>query len=385
MATRGARNNLWSLKQAAMRFMSATRLPLIERYLWREFLGAFVATLVVLMLVSFGGIVVDLLSEISRGQMPAGLLLSQLWLRVITFAPLILPLALFLGLLIGIGRLYRDSEMAVLFSIGMGPRQLLRPVALLALPVVGVIALTSLWGGPLAERRSQAMIAEANRSLLVAGLEAGRFIEIPGGGVLYVGDLSSDGTRFGRMFMHSEDADGAVNVITARQGELFFDGDLERYIRLDDGFRVEGMPGGVEFRLMRFERNEIQAPDRAQTLESDDVRLAPISALVGSRDTEARAELHWRLGSPLLAALLAIAAIPLARTEPRQPRYGQLMLALLGYLLYTNLMLIGRSWIADGVVPPWSGLWWVHLPALVLVAWLLWGDGRLPRPRVARA
>lgn len=385
MATRGARYNLRSLKQAAMSFMSATRLARIERYLWREFLGAFIATFVVLMLVSFGGIVVDLLSEISRGHMPAGLLVSQLGLRVVIFAPLILPLALFLGLLIGIGRLYRDSEMAVLFSVGVGPRQLLRPVALLAVPVVLVIALVSLWAGPLAERRSQAMIAEANRSLLVAGLEAGRFIEIPGGGVLYVGDLSADGTRFGRMFLHSEDADGSVNVITAREGELFFDGDLDRYIRLDDGFRVEGMPGGAEFRLMRFQRNEIQAPDRAQTLDADDVRLAPSGALLRNRDAETRAELHWRLASPLLAALLAIAAIPLARTEPRQLRYGQLMLALLGYLLYTNLMLIGRSWLGDGLVPAWAGLWWVHLPVLALVSWLLMSDGRLPRPRGARA
>jgi lipopolysaccharide export system permease protein len=368
-----------------MSFMYPFRLLLIERYLLREFLGAFAATLVVLMLVSFGGIVVDLLGQVTRGKMPASLLASQLGLRVVTFAPLILPLALFLGLLIGIGRLYRDSEMAVLFSVGLGPRRLLRPVALLAVPVVAVIALSSLWAGPQAERRSQAMIAEANRSLLVAGLEAGRFIELPGGTVVYVGDLSTDGTRFGRMFLHSDDADGVVNVITARTGELFFDGDLERFIRLDDGFRVEGKPGSSEFRLMRFERNEIQAPDRAETLEPDDVRLKRTTVLLGERAPESRAELHWRLGAPLLAALLAIAAIPLARTEPRQPRYGQLMLALLGYLLYTNLMLIGRAWLGEGVTPVWAGMWWVHLPALALITWLLLRDGQLRRPRAVAA
>lgn len=368
-----------------MSFMSLPRLPAIERYLFREFAGAFAATFVVLMLVSFGGIVVDLLGEISRGKMPASLLASQLGLRVVTFAPLILPLALFLGLLLGIGRLYRDSEMAVLFSMGFGPQRLLRSVALLAGPVVVVIALCSMWAGPLAERRSQSMIAEANRSLLVAGLEAGRFVELGNGGVLYVGSLSADGTRFGRLFLHTEDADGSVNVITAQEGELFFDGDLDRFIRLDDGFRVEGMPGAAEFRLMRFERNEVQAPDRAETLDPDNLRLASTVQLLDDRSPAARAELHWRLGAPLLATLLAMAAVPLARTEPRQPRYSQLMLALLGYLLYTNMMLIGRAWIDGGVVPAWSGLWWVHLPALALVSWLVLSDGRLARPRLGGA
>ena len=96
-------------------------------------------------------------------------------------------------------------------------------------------------------------------------------------------------------------------------------------------------------------------------------------------------ELRGWTDALMFAFLLAIAAIPLARTEPRQPRYGQLILALLGYLLYTNLMLIGRAWIGSGVVPVWAGLWWVHLPAVALVAWLLMSDGRLPRPRVAGA
>jgi len=364
--------------------MWTPRFPRIERYLLREFAAAFLATLVVLLLVSFGGVVAALLGEVSRGKMPVTLLGSQLGLRLLAYAPLILPLALFLGLLIGVGRLYRDSEMAVLFSVGIGPRRLLRPVALLAVPLVVVVGLVSLWAGPWAERRSAAMVAEANRSLLVAGLEAGRFIQAPGGGVLYVGELSGDGTRFGRLFLHTRDDDGRVNVVTARRGELFFDGELERYIRLDDGFRTEGMPGTPEFRLMRFGRNEIRAPDRVETRDAEDVALQSTPTLLADRSAEARAELHFRIGAPLLALLLATAALPLGRTEPRQPRYGQLLVALLGYLLYTNMLLVGRAWIEAGTVPAWAGLWWVHLPVAVLVVWLVAADGRLRRPGAAR-
>ncbi|WP_426806275.1 LptF/LptG family permease, partial [Stenotrophomonas sp. SrG] len=79
------------------------------------------------------------------GRLPARLLFSQLGLQVIVYLPLNLPLALMLGLLLATARLYRDSEMAVLPAIGVGPKRLLRPVVRRVLPVVGLIALCSLW------------------------------------------------------------------------------------------------------------------------------------------------------------------------------------------------------------------------------------------------
>src|SRR3546814_3757877 len=79
------------------------------------------------------------------------------------------------------------------------------------------------------------MVEAGNRSLLVAGLEPGRFIELPGGGgVVYVGSMSNDGTRLSRVFVYRQDGD-RLDVTTARHGELNVDGD-ERYLTLDQGF-----------------------------------------------------------------------------------------------------------------------------------------------------
>ncbi|MFN3843512.1 LPS export ABC transporter permease LptF [Rehaibacterium terrae] len=358
---------------------------LIERYLVRDFIATFAASLLVLAMVSLGGIVTALLSEIARGKLPASLLLSQLGLRSVGYFSLMLPLALFLGLLLAIGRLYRDSEMAVLASVGLGPRQLLRPVAMLTVPVALLVGLCSLWAAPKALDHSQRMIDQANRSLLVAGLEPGRFIELPGGGgVLYVGEMSDDGTRFGRLFLQSE-KDGRVDVTTARAGELFLDGGEERYLQLYDGFRAEGELGAREYRLMRFARNEIRLPDRAGDVVRDEVRIRSLRSLLPDAAPEARAELHWRLGAPLATLALGLLALPLARSEPRQPRYGRVLFALLAYLLYTNLLILSRAWLGSGQIPLWLGAWWVHLPAFAIGAWLLLTDGQVARPRRARA
>ena len=365
--------------------MSRTlRWLIIDRYLLRQLVAAFVACLLVLVLVSMGGLVADLLSKIARGKLPPGLLVSQLGLRALDFLPLLLPLSLFLAVLLAYGRMYRDSEMAVLASAGMGIRRLARPLVWLAVPVAIGVGLTSLWLSPAALRTSQAMIEAANKSLLVAGLEPGRFVEIPGrNGVVYISQMDDDGRNFQRLFVHNE-RDGRIDVVTAQAGELFQESQgEERYLRLTDGFRVEGALGSDAFRMMRFAGNDIRLPDvepghvgrveqRMTTHE-----LARVDAPVE------RAELHWRLATPLATLILALLALPLAHSPPRSARYGRVLVALLGYILYLNLLALGRAFLASGTIPAWAGLWWVHLPAAAIALYLLWRDERLVRPRSA--
>ena len=363
--------------QNSPRFLSR-----IDRYVLRDLLGGFAASAVVLLLVSLSGILGDLLNKIVRGKVPASLLLSQIGLRGLDAMPLLLPLALFLGVLLAYGRLYRDSEMAVLASAGLGVRRLARPLLWLALPVALLVGLTSLWLAPAALQRSKAMIDAANRSLLVAGLEPGRFVEIPGRhSVVYLAEMAPDGSRFKRLFVHSE-RDGRVDVVTASEGELYQESQgEERYLSLTDGFRVEGELGKDAFRMMRFKRNDIRVPDSEQSDNGRSEERSSTLALLESDAAPERAELHWRIGAPLATVVLALLALPLARTPPRSARYGRLLLALLSYIVYLNLLALGRAWIADGALPPSLGLWWVHLPALGIALWLLWNDERLPRPR----
>ena len=351
---------------------------LIERHLLRQFAETVLAVTAVLLLVSLGGLFADLAQEVATGQVPAGLLLSQMGLRSIRFLTLVMPLALFLGLLLSIGRMYADSEMAVLASIGLGPQRLWKPLLWIAAPIVAVVALSSLWLGPLASQTGKEMIEVANRSFLIAGLEPGRFVELPGGGgVLYVGELAIDGTRFRNLFVQREQQ-GRLDIITADSGQLKLIGDAERYLQLEDGFRVEGALGAKDFRMMRFERNDVRVPDREEDV-SDDLAASSTLSLLKDGKPAAMSEVHWRLAMPVLAAILALFAVPLARSEPRQPQYGLILFALLVYVVGMLLLILGTSLLGRGRMPELLGLWWVHVPMLALAAWLFWRDGRLSR------
>jgi lipopolysaccharide export system permease protein len=353
---------------------------LIERYLLRQFAASFLAVAAVLLLVGLGGLFTDLVGEIAAGKVPPGLLLSQLGLRLLRFLPLLLPLSLFLGLLLSISRLYAESEMAVLSSVGLGPQRLWRPLAALVLPVVAVIAIVTFWLSPWSAERAQKSLDEASRSFLVAGLEPGRFVELPGrAGILYVGDLTPDGTRFRQLFVQTE-REGRLDVITARHGQLTIEGQTHRYLSLSEGFRVEGAFGSRDFRMMHFARNEIRVPDRESSRKPDDLSGVSTPGLLRDPRPVAKAELHWRIGTVLFALALGLMAMPLARSQPRQPQYGLLLFAMLVYLVGMLALLSGMGLLATGKLPALFGLWWLHLPMFALACWLFWRDGRVPVP-----
>ncbi|WP_313347851.1 LPS export ABC transporter permease LptF [Stenotrophomonas sp.] len=353
----------------------------LDRYLLRDFVQSFLATLIVLLVVSVGGVLVDILGNIADGRLPARLLFSQLGLQFIVYMPLILPLALMLGLLLATARLYRDSEMAVLTAIGVGPKRLLRPVLMLVLPVVALIALCSLWLGPWADRTSERLIQEANRSLVMAGLESGKFTMLPNGGVVYLSSVTADGSGLGRIFLQRARGD-RVEVASAARGKMFFEGDRQRYLQLEDGHQVEGpLAGGLDYRLMTFARNDVALPDGADTRDENDPELMPTGQLFGDERPAAQAQLHSRITPPLIALAFALMTLPLARSSPRQQRYGRMMLAFLAYMVGMNLMFIGTRWIADGKLSGTVGLWWLSLPLLALAIWMYLRDGKLSRPR----
>ncbi|MGH8042023.1 MAG: LPS export ABC transporter permease LptF [Rudaea sp.] len=367
-------------------------LRIVDRYLARELMWSFTAAVLILLLVTVGATVADLLAKIARGRVAADLLLALIGLRTVDTLSLLVPLAAFLGVQMAYGRLYRESEMAVFAASGLPVTGLLRPLALFGVPLAIGIALVSFWLAPAAVRQAQTLQEEASRSLIVAGLEPGRFVELPkNDGVMYVEQMNADGTKFRKLFLESErtntkDASTNINIVTATSGELFHDADgAQRFLGLNDGFRVEGTLGKDNWRLMRYARNDIQLPDNDTDTTPDSVkRSAPTSVLWTSADPVQRVELQWRLAAPVSVLVLVLLGLPLAKGSPREPRYARLLIALLGWFVYYNLLALDRSWLTQGKLDPRLGFWWVQIPAAAIALYLIWRGEQLPKPKPAR-
>lgn len=355
-----------------------------DRYLEREVWYALAGVLAVLLMVVLGGLLTDVLNKIARGKVPAVLLLSQIGLRIPEALTLLLPLGSLLAVLLAYGRMYRDSEMAVLAASGYGPLRTLAPLLRTGLLLVLAQAAMAFWIAPLGREIAARMIEETQRSVAVAGLSSGRFVELPGSaGVLYVSQVSADQRSVDEIMLVRE-REGHRVVLTARRGVIEVDEDADEVVlRLDAGERVDGRPGEPGYRRIRFEQADIAFPRQVADSGDDPRQARSTLALWRADDIESNAELTRRLAQPLVLLLLLMLAPVMAQSAPRQPRYDKVVVAILLYVTYSNLVELARVWALTGTLPGWLGTWWVHAGFLVVVviAWgrelAAWRRGRL--------
>lgn len=334
-------------------------MSLISRYVLRESAGASLIVLAVLLLILMTNQFAEVLGDAAADRLPTDAVLAIFGLTFQRFVALLAPIALFLGVLLALARLARDSEMAALAACGVGPGALLRPVLLLAVLLAAGVAWLALVETPEATARIDQIRFEAREALELGALEPGTFWTPDSGRtVIYAREVQGDMLR-GAFVERGLDDD--VVVIRAERGERRLDpatGQLS--FVLYNGMLYEGRPGDAKFFIAEFAEQRIPVTiERADDFVAD-VETVPTVRLLGSDSAEDRAELQWRLSAPLSLLVLALLAVPLSRTRPREGRYGRVGIGLLLYITYANLLSLGRIWIEDGAVPQWLGLWWVH-------------------------
>ena len=366
-------------------------LSILDRYFLRELGQTMAATAIVLVTVLAGSTFAHVLQQVANGSYPASVMFQVLGLNMLDGLSNLLPLSGYVGALWSMGRMYRESEMHVLASSGMGPRGLLRPVAMLAIGIALAVGVVSLWLGPWASRTSARLIDAANRSVIAAGLDAGRFTELPGkDGVIFVDKLSRDGSQLGKTFIATErkggDGVSRLRLITGEKGRLYQESDGDgRFLGLEDGWQYEIPMGAANWRRIRYERNDASLTSMQGDDDDNPIHDLDTLALARTDTAEARAELAWRVGSPIMALVLMTLSLPLARQSPREARYGRLLLAVLAFFLYYNLLALCNGQIGKGHWHGSGSMWAVSLLTFGIGAWLFRNQYQPRRVRRAAA
>jgi lipopolysaccharide export system permease protein len=354
---------------------------LLGRYILREVLVNWLVVTAVLLIILLANQVVGVLERAAANQFPQSVVLELIFLGALQNLSVLLPIGLLLGVVLAFGRLYHDSEMAAAFACGVGPSTVYAPVALLAVLVSGGLAWLTLAAAPQAMARALNLRNEALRAGQFAPIAPGKFRSFGGGtAVVYAQDVSRDGTLANVFIERNTGAQVEVALAGRARHAVSADG-MTHILTLYDGERFEGVPGSPVFRIVRFGEHVI--PLHVPALPDIGRRLEAVSstALLASANPEDQGELHWRLALPIMCLVLALVAVPLARLKPRQGRYARVWLAVLIYFLYSNLVSVGKVWIAHGKAPPWLGLWWTHVAVVLLALLVIAGPGLVNRLR----
>jgi lipopolysaccharide export system permease protein len=359
-------------------------LRILERYILREVVVSWVGVTGVLLAILLTNQVARVLQRAAESQYPRGVVLELIMLGGLQNLPLVVPVGLLLGIVLALGRLYHDSEMSAAQACGSGLRPVLIPVLGFSGVLAVLLAMLSLQLTPLAVGRMLSLRSEALRAGQFSPITSGKFRMFGGGStVVYAQGAEKDGTLT-RVFVERDRGDHLEIALAQRaKHEYFEDGDLA-VITLYDGERFEGVPGERRFRIVKFAENTI--PVRLPALSGGPVSIEgiPTRELLKSSDAAQIGELHFRLAFPIMALVLAVIAVPLARLNPRQGRYARIGYAILIFFVYINLITAGKMWLTRGVTPQWLGLWWVHVFIAVLASAILLVPRGLARARYRR-
>ncbi len=346
------------------------RLPVIDRYVLREILATWAAVTLVLLVILFTNSLAYMLSKVVEGDIAGDVVLPLFLTNVASVVVMVIPLGLYLALLLTFGRLYAESEMAALGACGVGMARLYRPALAAGLIAAAITAALTIWVSPWATRVEHQVRSQiASRSDLT-GITPGRFNRPAGGDVVLFAETKDSDTKvLEEVFVQAVDEAGRTHVIRAQRARQRIDEATQaRYLEFAQGHRYTGEPGQARMRAVAFARHGIRLPERNRT--TGEVGLEGQSmAELERRDTlEATAERQWRVAMPVACVVLALLALPLSQTTPRKGRYANMVVALLVYIAYANILVVARDALASGDVPRALGLWWGHGLALVFAA-----------------
>lgn len=355
--------------------LSKTRLrtpKIVDRAFYREVVQTSLVVTVIFVSLYVVISLVNLLGRAVSGDLPVHLIFVLLGLQTVKNLSLILPLALFIGILLTLGRWYRDNEMTVLGACGVGLAHFLRPAWVLAFWAAVVVGSLSLYFGPQATALID-RVKTNNATAAEIGIAPGEFQRPKRGapGVFYVERVAEDGT-LSNIFASREQL-GAPGVLAAASGVEYTDPNTgDRYLILKNGTRYEGTPGQADYKVLEYETYALRLERKPSVSPVVTMDEQSTRTLWRSDEPRLRAEWQWRISQPVSLFVLAALALAFAYTDARRGRFANLFTAIFVYFLYANLLGIVHAMLRQGRLPPTPGLWTVHLSMGLLAVYFVW-------------
>jgi lipopolysaccharide export system permease protein len=345
-----------------MLFHSTFRTEL-SRYFW--------ATLVILVSIVMTVLLIRTLGQASRGNIDPGEVSLVLGYTVLGNMHTIITMSLYIASVATLSRMYADSEMVIWQSSGQSSAGLVKPALVFAAPVLVVVAGLALVVWPWTNAQTHEIRDRYEKRGDLERVKPGQFQESASGNRVFFIDKDSPSDIEGTHIFIAAQEKGLQTITSARTGKVEFKGE-ERYLVLSEGQRIEINPNKDEIKVIEFKQHGAKLGDttlelsevEAQSTMPWDLLKNPIPVNLG--------ELTWRIGLALGAFNLVLLGVAIPYVNPRTGRTGALVMAMLTFFIYYNLINVSRNTVASGHWGMLSMLFTLHVPVLVLGLIGLW-------------
>ncbi|HEX5475664.1 MAG TPA: LptF/LptG family permease [Vicinamibacterales bacterium] len=311
---------------------------------------------------------------------------------------LTIPMALLVGLLIGLGRLSADREVVALLACGVSPYRLLRPVLILALGCGLANLYVMIRAIPDANQTFRQLSYDIITKRVENDIHPQVFFDDFPGWVLYVRDVTTGGGSWRDVLVADTRKPDRTVIYLARRGQLNLNRAAQRVdLILEDGTQYSSNPlKGGEVQTYRFPKelivaldpnsvfprmelqrgiNELTIPElRAQAADKAAHGLSPHQEIMA---------IQQKFSFPAACLVFAIIGLALGLTVARESKLSGFVVGIAVIFAYYVLLYLAEALTKGHLVEPHVSRWVPNLVLLPIgVAALVWrtrwAEGRLP-------
>lgn len=342
---------------------------ILDRYIAREvtrhaFLGLLIFTFVL-----FVPKLVRLMEIFVRHSGSASQIVTLFLCIVPSVLVFTIPMAVLIGVLLGLGRMSMDSEIIALTALGISRKRILVPVGLLAVFGALLTLLMTLWLAPLSLRTGRNLERTLATSQISFAVQPRVFDERFPHIVLYINDVAASGTHWNGVFIAEGAADSTSQITLAESAIVIAEPSLGKLeLHLNGGTTHEFARAVPDhYSVTAFGRSDwpieitSMAPAKERAISYPERPFLELWRDRGPNWRDARVELHQRLAFPVACFAFALIAVPLGAQPRRGGRAAGSLLAIIVIAGYYLLLVTGSGFARQGVVSPAAGMWAANL------------------------
>ena len=364
---------------------------ILTRYILREvsshaLIGALVFTFVIFM-----RDLARILELVVRNSAPLPSVAELFFLTLPTALTVTLPMAVLVGILIGLSRLAADSEVTAMRAIGLGSGTFLRVVMIFAIAIWMFAMVNNVYFAPKSAAALSDLQEKLKSSQASFEVQPRVFYEDFKDYVLYVEDTTpaSGAALWKGVFLADLSNPAAPKITLAREGAVTAEGPDNLRLHLLDGSTHETVPKTPDqYSISTFSQSDIPIQLPASNAQKNEVTPTvelPTSQLLSEAKkldpVKARLleiEFHRRFALPTACLVLALVGVPLGLSAKKGGKSTGFVLTIALVFLYYLISLAGMSLARQGKFPVGPGVWLGNITFFVAGLFLVWRVDRMP-------
>jgi len=354
----------------------------IDFYVFKEVLNPFLGGVFFFAFVFLLFQMLRLAEELIVNNAPFGLVMKLLWILIVNFLPLGIPISFLVGVLFAFSRLSSDSELVAMKAGGMSLTRISIPVFTLAFGVSFLSLFLNLNWAPWSEVAMRNTLLKIGNRKFASSINAGTFSSGFFNLLLYTEKANNRAGKMEKVFIYDERDPTHPLTVVSKTGEFIRvqsnEDDLGGIVlQLQDGSIHQTEDQSESYNKIKFGTYQIYFPDKTgkfgykpRMIEADELKTKmAIPGLAKNTFDELHTE-YWRRYSVAMAPLLfVLLGVGFGTVRARGARFGVLLVAFVAMAIYWQVQ-VTSVWLGEtGKLPAWFA---VQIPNLLVGGVGLW-------------